>query len=206
MKCAALCCAAAASGVLVGAWLVLSVCDRATGAETYLAANRARVEKMVLADVARYGIDIYRLYMEISQTMPGAPGSDFATDKAMRKLSVTYPDSNVTRLAEASAVYGAIAKRDMMRIETYLEKAEQAGGELPLMPNGYEIVPQLAAAQYNYFFHIGRLDDARRSLDYLQQEFSSSWLFQPQGSPLPMKDFIAAQRRVLEAVSRKETP
>ena len=175
-------------------------------AETYLSANRAEVERMVLADVEKYGVDVYRLYLEISQALPGLPGSDFAVDKAVKKLAVTYPDSNVRRIADAYVVYGAIRKRDMLQIEQYLETVEQYGdGKRILMPNGYEIVPQLVTAQYNYYFHIGQFEEAGKALDYLMAKFGGSFIFQPQGKPLAVTDFASSQRKVLAMVKRKET-
>ena len=173
--------------------------------EAYLAANRAEVERMVLEDVEKYGVDIYRLYLEISQALPGLPGSDFAVDKAVKKLAVTFPESNIRRIADAHVVYGAIRKRDMLQIERYLEEAEKTGQQKRLMPNGYEIEPQLVAAQYNYYFHIGRFEDAEKTLDYLASKFGDSFIFQPQGKTIPISDFIAGQRRVLEIVKRKES-
>lgn len=173
--------------------------------EAYLSANRAEVERMVLEDVEKYGVDIYRIYLEISQAMPGMPGSDFAVDKAVKKLAVTFPESNIRRIADAHVVYGAIRKRDMLQIERYLEEAEKTGQQKRLMPNGYEIEPQLIAAQYNYYFHIGRFEDAEKTLDYLASKFGDSFIFQPQGKTIPISDFIAGQRRVLEIVKRKES-
>jgi hypothetical protein len=138
-------------------------------AESHLAANRAEVERMVLADIEKYGVDVYRLYLEISQALPGAPGSDFAVDKAVKKLAVTYPESNARRIADAHVVYGAIRRRDLLQIERYLEEAEKSGAQRLLLPNGYEIVPQLVAAQYNYHFHIGHFAEAEKTLDYLKR-------------------------------------
>lgn len=172
-------------------------------AETALAANRDKVEAMVLEDVEMYGMDVYRLYLEISQSLPGMPGEDFAVDKALKKLAVTYPNSNARRLADAYVVYGAIRRRDMMQIEQYLEAAEQSGEKHLLMPNGYEIIPQLIAAQYNYYFHIGRLDEAGTTLTYLEANFRDGYIFQPQGKPIAVVDFIANQRRVLEIIKGK---
>ena len=102
-------------------------------------------------------------------------------------------------------MYGAIRKRDMLQIERYLEEAEKTGQQKRLMPNGYEIEPQLVAAQYNYYFHIGRFEDAEKTLDYLASKFGDSFIFQPQGKTIPISDFIAGQRRVLEIVKRKES-
>ena len=118
---------AALAGGFVGALIAtMATPQRQDAADAYLAANRAEVERMVFADLEKYGMDVYRLYLEISQAMPGNPGSDFAVDKAVRKLEVTYPDSNIRRLADAHMVYNAIRKRDMLQIEKYLEEAEQA--------------------------------------------------------------------------------
>ena len=197
---------AAVVGGIAGAFL--ATCRGAPPAdpsEAYLAANRAEVERMVLEDVEKYGVDIYRLYLEISQALPGLPGSDFAVDKAVKKLAVTFPESNIRRIADAHVVYGAIRKRDMLQIERYLEEAEKTGQQKRLMPNGYEIEPQLIAAQYNYYFHIGRFEDAEKTLDYLASKFGDSFIFQPQGKTIPISDFIAGQRRVLEIVKRKES-
>ncbi len=206
----------AAIGYVLGAAIMLPVAKKTMqvqvslptaaqdAADAAIAANRAEVERMVLADVRQYGVDIYRLYLEISQALPGLPGSDFAVDKAVKKLAVTYPDSNVRRIADAYVVYGAIRKRDMLQIEQYLEEAERQGGRRLLMPNGYEIVPQLLTAPYNYYFHIGRFEEAARTLDYLEAKFGGSFIFQPQGKPLSITDFIASQRKVLEIVKRKE--
>lgn len=206
MKCATLAFAAAALGGLAGGALVLAArAPAADPADAYLAANRAEVDRMVLADVEKYGVDIYRLYMEISQALPGMPGSDFAVDKAVKKLSVTYPDSNIRRIADAYVVYGAIRKRDMLQIEQYLEEADREGEAARLMPNGYEIVPQLVVAQYNYYFHTGRFEEAEKTLDYICARFSGSFVFQPQGKPLALPEFVAAQRRVLGIVRRKES-
>ena len=171
----------------------------------WLESNRRKVERMVLEDVERFGADIYRLHMEVSQMLPGMPDADFGADKALKKLQVTYPESNVRALSEAYVVYGAVRRRDMIRIEQYLRELEErssAGGP-QLMPNGYEIEPQLVAAQYNYLFHTGRYDEAERMLDYLVSKFGGSWLFQPQGAPLAISSFAAFQRRIL-AVARKE--
>ena len=197
---------AAVVGGIAGAFL--ATCRGAPPAdssEAYLAANRAEVERMVLEDVEKYGVDIYRLYLEISQALPGLPGSDFAVDKAVKKLAVTFPESNIRRIADAHVVYGAIRKRDMLQIERYLEEAEKTGQQKRLMPNGYEIEPQLVAAQYNYYFHSGRFEDAEKTLDYLASKFGDSFIFQPQGKTIPISDFIAGQRRVLEIVKRKES-
>lgn len=196
---------AAIVGGLAGAFLARGrAVPPVDAADAYLAANRAEVERMVMADVEKFGVDIYRLYLEVSQALPGVPGSDFAVDKAVKKLSVTYPDSNVRRIADAYVVYGAIRKRDMLQIERYLEEAEQAGRQGVLMPNGYEIVPQLVTAQYNYLFHIGRFEEASKTLDYLLDKFGGSFVFQPQGKPLPISDFVAMQRRILAVVRAKE--
>ena len=175
-------------------------------AERYVSHGQQEIEQMVLADLERYGVDIYRLYLEISQTLPGMPGSDFAVDKAIKKLTLTYPESNIRRIADAFVVYGAIRKRDMLQIEQYLEAAKEAErkGRL-LMPNGYEIVPQLGTAQYNYLFHVGRLDEAEKTLDWLQMNYGGSFVFQPQGKPLSILEFVKTQRRILEIVRRKET-
>ena len=157
---------AAVVGGLAGAFLAMNAASpTADAADAYLDANRAEVERMVLEDVEKYGVDIYRLYLEISQALPGVPGSDFAVDKAVRKLAVTFPESNIRRIADAHVVYGAIRKRDMLQIERYLEEAEKAGPQKRFMPNGYEIVPQLVAAQYNYHFHIGHFAEAEKTLD-----------------------------------------
>ena len=172
-------------------------------ADFYLSANCAEVERLVLEDIEKYGVDVYRLYLEISQALPGLPGSDFAVDKAVKKLAVTYPESNVRRIADAYVVYGAIRKRDMLQIEQYLEAAEQGDGKRLFMPNGYEIVPQLVTAQYNYYFHIGRFAEAEKTLDYLTAKFGGSYIFQPQGKPLAVADFVTSQRKVLEIVKRK---
>lgn len=196
----------AAAGAFAGAFLATTrSAPPIDAAEAYLAANRAEVERMVLEDVEKHGMDVYRLYLEISQAMPGNPGSDFAVDKAVRKLEVTYPDSNVRRLADAHVAYNAIRRRDMLKIEQYLEAAEQTGHKRPLMPNGHEIIPQLVAAQYNYNFHTGRLAEAEKTLDYLAAAHGGSFIFQPQGKSIPVADFIANQRKVLEIIKRKET-
>jgi len=179
--------------------------DAQAAAKATLDANRGKVENMILEDVEKYGMDVYRLYLEISQALPGLPGDDFAVDKAVKKLAVTYPDSNARRLADAHVVYGAIRRRDMLQIEQYLEAAEQSGEKHLLMPNGYEIIPQLIAAQYNYYFHIGRLTEAESTLAYLEAKFRDSYIFQPQGKPIAVVDFIANQRRVLETIKRKES-
>ena len=208
---------AAAIGWILGACFMLPVVKKAMqvniklpfpsqeAADAYLAANSAEVERMVFEDIEKYGVDIYRLYLEISQALPGLPGSDFAVDKAVKKLEITYPASNVRRIADAYVVYGAIRKRDMLQIDQYLESAEQAGSQKLLMPNGYEIVPQLVTAQYNYYFHIGRFEEAAKTLDYLEAKFSWSFIFPPQGRPLALTDFINGQRKVLEIIKRKET-
>ena len=205
---------AAGVGYVLGACLMLPVARKymhvevrlpAAASDAYIDANRAKVERMVLSDVEKYGVDVYRLYLEISQALPGLPGSDFAVDKAVKKLAVTYPDSNVRRIADAYVVYGAIRKRDMLQIEQYLESAERDGRLDQLMPNGYEIVPQLVMAQYNYYFHVGRFDEAEKTLDYLGGRFAGCYVFQPQGKPLSIVDFIAGQRKVLEIVKRKES-
>ena len=197
---------AAVAGGFAGAFLATNVvAPAADAADAYLAANRAEVERMVLEDVEKYGVDIYRLYLEISQALPGLPGSDFAVDKAVKKLVVTFPESNTRRIAEAHVVYGAIRKRDMLQIERYLEEAEKAGPQKRFMPNGYEIEPQLVTAQFNYYFHIGRFDEASKTLDYLAAKYGNCFVFQPQGKPLSITDFISAQRRVLAIVMRKES-
>lgn len=179
--------------------------DNADGsdAEAYLAANRAEIQRQVLEDIDRFGIDIYRMYLEISQAMPGQPGSDFAVDKTVRKLEITYPDSNICRLAGAHVAYNAIRNRDMLQIERYLSNVEEGGGGSPLMPNGYEIVPQLLAAQYNYLFHIGRFAEAEQTLGYLAENFGRSYLFQPQGRALAIDGFVAFERKVLAKASEK---
>ena len=197
---------AAVAGGFAGALLATNVAaPAADAADAYLAANRAEVERMVLEDVEKYGVDIYRLFLEISQALPGLPGSDFAVDKAVKKLAVTFPESNTRRIAEAHVVYGAIRKRDMLQIERYLEEAEKAGPQKRFMPNGYEIEPQLVAAQYNYYFHTGRIEEAEKTLDYLSAKFGDSFIFQPQGKTIAITDFISGQRRVLEIVKRKES-
>lgn len=196
----------AAVGGFAGAFLVSSkVPPPMDASDAYLAANRAEVERMVLEDIEKYGVDIYRLFLEISQALPGLPGSDFAVDKAVKKLTVTYPESNIRRIADAYVVYGAIRKRDMLQIEQYLEEAEKSDPQKRIMPNGYEIEPQLITAQYNYYFHIGRFEEAEKTLDYLMAKFGNSFVFQPQGKPLPIADFVSAQRRVLEIIKRKES-
>ena len=207
----------AALGYILGAAFMLPVArkymhvevklpaSRRDAAEMALDANRTEVERMVLDDIEKYGVDVYRLYLEISQALPGLPGSDFAVDKAVRKLEVTYPESNIRRIADAHVVYGAIRNRDMLKIERYLENAEKEGPRKRLLPNGYEIEPQLIAAQYNYYFHIGRFSEAEKTLDYLSAKFGDNFIFQPQGKTIPIADFVSGQRRVLEIVKRKET-
>ena len=118
---------------------------------------------------------------------------------------MTFPESNIRRIADAHVVYGAIRKRDMLQIERYLEEAEKAGPRKRFMPNGFEIEPQLVAAQYNYYFHIGRFEDAEKTLDYLAARFGGSFIFQPQGKTISIGEFISGQRRVLEIVKRKES-
>ncbi len=196
---------AALAGGIAGALLAISCVRQADDpAEAYLAANRAEVERMVLADVEKYGVDVYRLYLEITQAMSGAPGADFAADKAVKKLHVTYPESNIRRFADAHIAYGAIRKRDMMQIERYLEEVEKPGAARRFMPNGYDVVPLLVMAQYNYLFHFGRFADAERTLAHLEAGFGGDYIFQPLGKPMAVRDFVAAQRRVLEIVLRKE--
>lgn len=195
---------AALAGGMFGAFLTVRMLNRVDADQSYLAKNRAELERMVFEDLERYGVDIYRLYLEISQALPGLPGSDFAVDKAVKKLSVTYPDSNVRRIADAYVVYGAIRKRDMIQIERYLEEAEKDGSRKRFMPNGFEIEPQLVVAQYNYYFHTGRFPEAEKCLDYLHAQFGGSFIFEPQGKPVAIVDFIAGQRRVLEIVMRKD--
>lgn len=196
----------ALAGGVAGGWFALKLASPpGDAAEAYVARNKAEVDRLVLADLEQYGMDAYRLYLEVSQAMPGDPGSDFAVEKAMRKLAVTYPDSNIFRLVQAQAVYNAIRGRDMVKIEQYLEEAERSGGEGALLPNGYEILPQLVAAQYNYFFHTGRLEEAEKTLGYLGAKHGGGFLFQPQGKPLSVAEFAARQREVLEIVKRKES-
>lgn len=198
--------AAALAGGIAGGILALKLASPPEDpASAYVEGNRAEVERLVLADLEKHGMDAYRLYLEVSQAMPGDPGSDFAVEKAIRKLAVTFPDSNILRLAEAQSVYNAIRGRDMLKIEQYLEAAErQAGQGKLLMPNGYEIVPQLVAAQYNYYFHTGRLAEAEKTLDYIAATHGDSYLFQPQGDPLPIGEFVAKQREVLEILKKRE--
>lgn len=181
-----------------------SGCGTNDAAAAWLAANRNEVERQVLADVEKYGVDIYRLHMEVSQMLPCMPGEDFGGDKAVRKLQVTYPDSNVRALAEAFVVYGAVRVRDMLRIEQYLRTLEARSPDAPpqLMPNGFEIEPQLVAAQYNYFFHVGRFDDAAKSLDYLAGKFGGSWLIQPQSEPVSIGAFVRTQSQILEVAKK----
>lgn len=197
---------AALAGGIVGALLALKSAPPAEDAsEAYTKRNKAVIDRLVLADLEKYGMDVYRLYLEVSQAMPGDPGSDFAAEKAMRKLAVTYPDSNILRLVEAQAVHNAIRGRDMLQIEQFLEKAEQQTDKSALlMPNGYEILPQLVAAQYNYYFHTGRLDEAEKTLDYLAAKHGGGFIFQPQEKGLPVADFVARQRQVLGAVRKQQ--
>lgn len=177
----------------------------ADSSAAWLESNRLRVDRMVLADVEKYGVDIYRLYLEATQRVPGAPESDFGADKALKKLQVTYPESDIRALVEANEAYGAVRRRDMLKIEQYLRGLEtrHADGPAQLMPGGYEIEPQLVAAQYNYFFHVGRFDEAENTLDYLVSKFGDSWLFQPQGGSVSIESFAGLQRRIL-AAARKE--
>lgn len=197
--------AAALAGGIVGALLALRIAPPSEdAAEAYVARNRAEVDRLVLEDLEKHGMDVYRLYLEVSQAMPGVPGSDFAVEKAMRKLAVTFPNSNTRRLVDAQAAFNAIRGRDMLQIEQYLEAAERSGQDRPLMPNGYEVLPQLVAAQYNYLFHTGRLEEAGKTLDYLAAKHGGSYMFQPQDKPLAVEDFVAKQRQVLEIVKRKE--
>ena len=174
-------------------------------AAEWLEANRRRVDRMVLADVEKYGVDIYRLYLEVTQRMSGEPESDFGADKALKKLQISYPKSDICALVEACEAYGAVRRRDMLMIEKYLRGLERrhSDGPVQLMPSGYEIEPQLVAAQYNYFFHVGRYDEAEKTLDYLVSKFGDSWLFQPQGGSVSIESFAGLQRRIL-AVAGKE--
>lgn len=203
MKCFVAALAASVLGAFAGAYIFSQILQTDNADEVYLEINRSELERMVFGDIEKYGVDIYRLYLEISQALPGLPGSDFAVDKAVKKLAVTYPDSNVRRIADAYVVYGAIRRRDMIQIERYLADAEKEGPRRRFMPNGFEIEPQLIAAQYNYYFHIGRFADAEKTLDYLDVKFADSFIFQPQGKPVSVRAFISNQRRVLEIVKRR---
>lgn len=197
--------AAAAIGGFTGAFLVPGRgAPPVDAADAYVDRNKSIVEQMVLDDIEKYGMDVYRLYLEVSQAMPGSPGSDFAVEKAMRKLVVTFPDSNICRIVEAHSAFNAIRGRDMLKIEQYLEAAEKVDKSRLLMPNGYEILPQLVAAQYNYNFHIGRLAEAEKTLDYLESAYRDSFMFQPQDKALPVTEFVLKQRKVLAALKRKE--
>ena len=199
---------AALAGGVLGALFALKIASPSEDpADAFVERNKAEVERLVLEDLEKYGMDVYRLYLEVSQADPGNPGSDFSVEKAMRKLTVTYPDSNILRLVEAQSIHNAIRGRDMVQIEQFLEKAEQqaaSGQGVLLMPNGYEILPQLIAAQYNYFFHTGRLDEAEKTLDHLAATHGDSYMIQPQQKPLRVADFVAKQRKVLEILKKKE--
>ena len=48
-------------------------------------------------------------------------------------------------------------------------------------------------------------DEASKTLDYLAAKYGDCFVFQPQGKPLSITDFISAQRRVLAIVMRKES-
>lgn len=178
-------------------------CVRIDSADEALERNRAEIERLVLEEIERFGVDIYRLYLDVSQMQPGSPEANFGGDKAVKKMKITYPGSKLLALAEANVVYGAITRRDMLQIETYLAEIEEKGTIHQLMPNGYEIVPQLVAAQYNYLFHVGRFSEAGKTLDYLVANFSGGFLIGPSGHPVPVSRFAEEQRKILAIIAKK---
>ena len=173
------------------------------GFQTWHKVQKDKVHAMVVEDLNKYGADIYKMYLEIIQAQPGMPNSDFGMDRSFKKLSVTYPDSHICQLAEAHFAYGAVRSRDMIKIEAYLRKIGHTK-KIFLMPSGYEIELQLRVAIYNYYFHIGKLAQAKEILDLVEKKFPDSYLFQPGGEPYKLSSFVREQKEFLEIINRKE--
>ncbi len=161
--------------------------------------NRAKVKQLVLQDVSKYGLDIYRIYTEFTHAIQAAPGMDFGVDKALKKLQVTYPNSEIRKLAEAYAVIRSIPNRDIIRIMNYLKELEETNNSDQLTPTGMMIEPQLRIAVYNYYFATGKLDKALQELEILEKKFPDEQLQQLNSAPVSLKDFINQERTLIKA-------
>ena len=162
--------------------------------------QKQAVWALVIEDIEKYGINVFRLFCEISQRGRGEPGRDFGADKSIRKLEVTYPQSNTYKLAVADMYYKAIGNRDILLIEKAISQITP-GSDPSLLPNGLELEPLLYIAMYNYHMHSERFDSAQDALNTLREKYADS-LIQYENNVIPVKNWLVQQKQIFEAIKK----
>ncbi len=162
--------------------------------------QQERVWAMVIADIEKYGFDIYRLYSDVSRSNSMIPGSDFGADKSLKKLSVTYPDSNIYKLAVAWDYRKCLRDRDMLQIEKAISEIP-ADGSSRLMPNGLELEPLLYMAMFNYQQSTGRHEAAGKIIAILEEKYGDCLIDEEQ-KITTVKDWLVQQKAVHNAIMK----
>ena len=162
--------------------------------------QKQAVWNLVVEDIEKYGINVFRLFCEISQRGRGEPGRDFGADKSIRKLEVTYPQSNIYKLAVADMYYKAIGNRDILLIEKGISQITP-GSNSRLLPNGLELEPLLYLAIYNYHMHSERFNSAQEALKTLEGKYADS-LIQYENNIITVKDWLVQQKQIFNAIKK----
>ena len=163
--------------------------------------QQQKVWKLVTEDIEKYGIDIYKLYCDVTQHRRQGPDSDFGADKSFKKLEVTYPNSNTYKIALALKYQKAIVDRDMICIERVISELP-SDGKTSLLPNGLELEPLLYMAMYNYNLRTKRFKVAYSHLKILEEKYGDSLICLGEDNIIFVKDWLALQKQIAKAVEK----
>lgn len=163
--------------------------------------NKQLVWNLVLEDIENYGIDIFRLFCDISHGRNAEPGTDFGTDKSIKKLEVTYPNSHTYKLALALIYYKAIMHHDFLLIEKAIAEISP-DGKSRLLPNGLELEPHLYVALYDYYIHTEKFIKAYDVLKVVEEKYADSLISVNEENLLPVKSWILQQKKIMAALEK----
>ena len=185
----------------------MSVRDEQMDGEATASVIQGRLKKQkqvvwnfVVEDIEKYGPDIFKLFCDSTQPRKGEPDGDFGADKAFKKLEVTYPLSNVYKLALSWKYYKAILDRDIILVEKATSEIVQSG-ETWLLPNGLELAPHLYIAMYNYHMHSERFNTAQDLLNTLEEKYADS-LIQHDNTIITIEKWLVQQKQIFEAIKK----
>ena len=162
-------------------------------------------ERMILdlicEDIEKYGSDIFKLFCDCTQRRNQEVDGDFGADKSFKKLEVSYPESNVYKLAVAWRYNKAILNRDILLVEKALSESP-ADGSTRLLPNGFELDPILHITMYNYHIHAERYKTALEILNTLEKKYGNSLICVNENKVLFVKDWVGQQKKILNAIEK----
>lgn len=175
--------------------------------QEYMGRLNSEFDRLLLADVQKYGIDIYSVYINATQEAR-SPGQNFGKDKAFKKMQVTYPEANLLRIAEGGQVLSMLARNDVLPVEVFLEKKSYETVYCPdLMPTGMRLMPNLLSFLVQYRLERKEWTEAGKLLDVMELHYKDDYIAtMGQGFSMPRKvsSFVEFQRKLLAMAGEKE--